>query len=178
VREDVGIGSVNENGAGDFARVKTVVDPDVKSRSRRTDQYVGRLNARRLEERVKIGGDGFEGARGGAWINPSIARAIIPAGAGLLCDLGLYGDPAITRVMTGTVEDDGRTTFPKTKEIEGATADVYGAADLRKAAAIAAAADLLVHDASDDKGEEQQEQIDLILLLRAVPASTGISHAG
>ena len=154
MREDVGIGSANEDGAGDFAGIPAVINAHVKRSGGRADQNVRRRNGSGAEKCVEVGGDRFEGAGRRATIAPTVAGAIVPAGARECGDLLLDRTPGESGGVTSALKDDCGRAFTGTIYVERASTDVDGMADLGKARAVARFAGFFVDDAAGSERDD------------------------
>lgn len=155
MRPSLRIRRFNENRAGNFVRVESVINTHVKRRKGRAHEYVGRRDRRSLQERVEVVRDGSGRARRGRRIAPSIARAIVPTRARQLGNFRLNRNPAIARCVTAAIEYHGRIAFPRTKEVEPATSDVNGSPYFGVSVSVPAPAYLLVDRSGDHQGQNE-----------------------
>lgn len=99
------------------------------------------------------------GSRRGWRIAPTYARAVVPAGAGGLRDLGLEQQLLITRRVASGLENHGRTSLTRAVEVQCASADIDCLSNPRRHfAGIPRPPNLLVGKASQKRQHEQNQK--------------------
>jgi len=139
--------SVDKYQTRHFHRIEACVHVSVQGRRRFRHQHIGRRNSRCSQKSMQIAGLGRAVARIRAEVAPTGSCAIVPAGCRGFRQLSLNPYPAEARPRDAVFEhlpgivanpwgtplqDDCGLACSGAIDIEGAAADIHGAAGLRK----------------------------------------------